>query len=142
MFEGSYHGWSDGTLGLPSGVSSSLPMARGIGYGAMDDVVVLEYGTVESLKIIKSLGRELAAVLVEPVQSRRPDSSKAEFLENIRIFTQDNGIALIFDEVITGFRVHPRGAQAWYGIEADLVTYGKILGGGMPIGGCWSCTLS
>lgn len=134
MFEGSYHGWSDGTLGLPAGISSSLPMARGIGHGAMDDVVVLEYGTDESLEIIESIGNELAAVLVEPVQSRRPDLRPKEFLENIRTFTQEKGIALIFDEVITGFRVHPGGAQSWYNIEADLVTYGKVLGGGMPIG--------
>jgi amino acid adenylation domain-containing protein/thioester reductase-like protein len=134
MFEGSYHGWSDGTLGLPSGINSSLPMARGIGHGAMNDVVVLEYGTNESLEIIKSLKNDLAAVLVEPVQSRRPDLRPREFLEDIRTITRDHDIALIFDEVITGFRVHPGGAQAWYGIEADLATYGKVLGGGMPIG--------
>lgn len=134
MFEGSYHGWSDGTLGLPAGINSSLPMARGIGPGSMEDVVVLEYGTDESFEIVKSLGSQLAAILVEPVQSRRPDIRPKEFLQKIREFTKSNGIALIFDEVITGFRVHPGGAQAWYGIEADLVTYGKVLGGGMPIG--------
>lgn len=134
MFEGSYHGWSDGTLGLPSGIKSSLPMARGIGHGSMEDVVVLEYGTQESLQIIESLGHELAAVLVEPVQSRRPDLRPKEFLKKLRKFTADNDIALIFDEVITGFRVHPGGAQVWYGIDADIITYGKILGGGMPIG--------
>ena len=134
MFEGSYHGWSDGTLALPSGVRNSVAMARGIGAGAMEDVVVLEYGSPESLKTIANIGSELAAVLVEPVQSRRPDLQPLEFLRELRQITRGSGTALIFDEIIVGFRVHPGGAQVWSGIEADLVTYGKILGGGLPIG--------
>ncbi|PWT91444.1 MAG: hypothetical protein C5B54_05275, partial [Acidobacteria bacterium] len=134
MFEGSYHGWSDGTLALPAGTKNSIAMARGIGAGAMNDVVVLEYGAAESLKTIASIGNELAAVLVEPVQSRRPDLQPKAFLEDLRRLTLEAGSALIFDEVITGFRVGQGGAQAWFGIEADVVTYGKILGGGMPVG--------
>ncbi|WP_405818765.1 amino acid adenylation domain-containing protein [Streptomyces sp. NBC_01390] len=134
MFEGSYHGWSDQTLALPAGTSNSLPMARGIGVGPMDDVVVLEYGTAESLATIRELAGDLAAVLVEPVQSRRPDLQPVDFLRELRKITAGAGAALVFDEVITGFRVHPGGAQAWSGVTADLVTYGKILGGGMPIG--------
>ncbi|MEU8527953.1 amino acid adenylation domain-containing protein [Streptomyces sp. NPDC048629] len=134
MFEGSYHGWSDQTLALPAGTRNSLPMARGIGVGPMDDVVVLEYGTAESLATIRELAGDLAAVLVEPVQSRRPDLRPVDFLRELREITAGAGTALIFDEVITGFRVHPGGAQAWSGVSADLVTYGKILGGGMPIG--------
>lgn len=134
MFEGSYHGWSDNTLALPAGTTTSIPMSRGIGAGAMNDVVVLEYGTEESLAIIQSLGHELAGVLVEPVQSRRPDLQPVAFLKKLRDLTRDSGAALIFDEVITGFRVAPGGAQEWLGVRADLVTYGKILGGGLPIG--------
>ncbi|MEV4690536.1 amino acid adenylation domain-containing protein [Micromonospora echinospora] len=134
MFEGSYHGWSDSTLALPAGADGAIPMTRGIGAGAMNDVVVLEYGAPESLDAIRALGPQLAAVLVEPVQSRRPDLQPTGFLRELREITQATGTALIFDEVITGFRVGPGGAQAWCGVRADLVTYGKILGGGMPIG--------
>ncbi|MDQ5822355.1 MAG: thioester reductase domain-containing protein, partial [Actinomycetota bacterium] len=134
MFEGSYHGWSDPTLALPAGPRGSIPMARGIGAGAMSDVVVLEYGALESLETIRALAPELAAVLVEPVQSRRPDLQPVEFLRELRQITRAAGAALVFDEIITGFRIHPGGAQAWAGVDADLVVYGKILGGGMPIG--------
>jgi thioester reductase-like protein len=134
MFEGSYHGWSDNTLALPAGADGSVPMARGIGAGAMNDVVVLEYGAPDSLKAIRALGPELAAVLVEPVQSRRPDLQPIDFLRELRALTRESGTALIFDEVITGFRIDPGGAQVWSGVDADIVTYGKILGGGMPIG--------
>ncbi|MDX8031365.1 amino acid adenylation domain-containing protein [Lentzea sp. BCCO 10_0856] len=134
MFEGSYHGWSDHTLALPSGTQNSIPMARGIAAGAMNDVVVLEYGAEESLETIRALGPELAAVLVEPVQSRRPDLQPKRFLQELRDLTRASGTALIFDEIVTGFRVHPGGAQVWSGVDADIVTYGKILGGGMPVG--------
>ncbi|WP_327120893.1 thioester reductase domain-containing protein [Nocardia sp. NBC_01730] len=134
MFAGSYHGWSDTTLALPAGTGKSLPMSRGIGDGAMGDVVVLDYGSEESLQVIVELAPTLAAVLVEPVQSRRPDLAPAQYLHQLRALTSGSGTALIFDEVITGFRVGPRGAQGWSGVDADLVTYGKILGGGLPIG--------
>ncbi|WP_267465590.1 polyketide synthase [Nocardia farcinica] len=134
MFAGSYHGWSDTTLALPAGTSRSLPISRGIGDGAMGDVIVLDYGSDESLQVIAELGPTLAAVLVEPVQSRRPDLAPAEYLHRLRELTRTTGTALIFDEIITGFRVGPRGAQGWSGVDADLVTYGKILGGGLPIG--------
>jgi amino acid adenylation domain-containing protein/thioester reductase-like protein len=134
MFEGAYHGWSDNTLALPAGPSGSVPMARGIGAGAMEDVVVVEYGSQEALETIRQLGPELAAVLVEPVQSRRPDLQPVGFLRELRALTRESGTALVFDEVITGFRVHPGGAQALFGVEADLAAYGKILGAGLPIG--------
>ena len=77
---------------------------------------------------------DLAAVLVEPVQSRHPHLQPREFLQEIRKITQESGAALIFDEVVTGFRVHPGGCQALFGIRADLATYGKVVAGGMPIG--------
>lgn len=97
------------------------------------DVLVLDYGNSQSLGVIKAHAHELAAVLVEPVQSRRPDLQPKAFLKELRALTQDAGIALIFDEMITGFRIHPGGAQAWFGIQADIATYGKIVGGGLPI---------
>ncbi|WP_267897927.1 type I polyketide synthase [Nocardia suismassiliense] len=134
MFSGSYHGWSDATLALPAGTEKSLPIARGLSSAALSEVIVLDYGTPEALQVIADLGPQLAAVLVEPVQSRRPDLQPVEFLHQLRALTRDSGTALIFDEVVTGFRAGPRGAQGWSGVEADLAVYGKILGGGMPVG--------
>ena len=95
---------------------------------------MLDYGTPESLEIIRARADELAAVLVEPVQSRRPDFQPREFLHELREITREAGALLIFDEVVTGFRAHPGGAQALFGVQADLATYGKVVGGGFPIG--------
>jgi glutamate-1-semialdehyde aminotransferase len=86
------------------------------------------------LQTIQAMGRELAAVLVEPVQSRRPDFQPREFLQELRALTTETETALIFDEVVTGFRTHVAGAQALFGIRADIATYGKVIGGGLPIG--------
>ncbi|HEY4088947.1 MAG TPA: aminotransferase class III-fold pyridoxal phosphate-dependent enzyme, partial [Bryobacteraceae bacterium] len=136
-FSGSYHGHSDGTLALgrrQGSVWRSVPMAPGIPQYVADDVLVLPYGEQSSLDLIAERASELAAVLVEPVQSRSPGLQPRAFLERLREITRTAGVALVFDEVITGFRIHPGGAQAWFGIQADLATYGKILGGGMPIG--------
>jgi glutamate-1-semialdehyde-2,1-aminomutase len=133
IFKDSYHGHSDGTLAVATN-EGSVPMAPGVTQNAVDDVLVLTYDDPQSLDIIKAHAHELAAVLVEPVPSRRPDVQPQEFLQQLRQLTTENNIALIFDEVITGFRIHPGGAQAWFGIEADIATYGKIVGGGMPIG--------
>jgi glutamate-1-semialdehyde aminotransferase len=73
-------------------------------------------------------------VLVEPVQSRRPEFQPVEFLKELRRITEESGTALIFDEVITGFRMHAGGTQAMFGVKADLGTYGKVIAAGMPIG--------
>ncbi len=137
LFSGSYHGHFDGTLVKAQTVDETLhtvPRAPGVPPNIAKDVFVLEYGNFRSLDIIKDQERELAAVLVEPVQSRNPSLQPKEFLQQLRQLTKEAGIVLIFDEMITGFRIHPGGAQAWFGIEADVATYGKIVGGGMPIG--------
>jgi acyl transferase domain-containing protein len=138
VFSGSYHGSFDGVLATgwcdQEGQASSFPLAPGTLQNFVNDVVVLKYGDPESIKIIERLGDTLAAVLVEPVQSRNPSLQPREFLHDLRKLTEQNGTALIFDEMITGFRLHQGGAQAWYGVQADLATYGKILGGGMAIG--------
>src|SRR5205823_14530938 len=97
-------------------------------------MVVLDYGTEQSLEWIRQNANDLAAVIVEPVQSRHPALQPVEFLKEVRKITQESGTALIFDEVVTGFRVHPGGCQALFGIRADLATYGKVVAGGMPIG--------
>ncbi len=137
LFSGSYHGHSDSTLVVGRMLKDecqSMPMVPGVPPSAADQVLVLNYGDSRSLDVIKARAQELAAVLVEPVQSRRPDLQPQTFLQDLRRLTIEAGIVLIFDEIITGFRIHPGGAQAHFGIEADLVTYGKVIGGGMPIG--------
>ena len=137
LFVGAYHGMFDEVLvkGLKtkSGLRS-LPIAPGIPQEKVDNIVVLDYGTPEALEYIKAHAKELAAVLVEPVQSRHPALQPVEFLKEIRKITQQSETALIFDEVVTGFRVAPGGCQALFGIRADLATYGKVVAGGMPIG--------
>ena len=133
MFSGAYHGHSDGTLASAQG-DQTIPLAPGVLPGMIDQVKVLPYGDEASLERIRAQAGELAAVLVEPVQSRRPALQPREFLQALRAITAASGTALIFDEMITGFRIHPGGAQAWFDVQADLVTYGKILGGGLPIG--------
>src|SRR5262249_30165032 len=82
---------------------------------------------------LRAHAHQLAAVLVEPKPSRMPGARSEEFLREIRTLTEQAGVALIFDEVFTGFRFHIGGAQALYGVKADIVTYGKAIGGGMPV---------
>lgn len=133
-FNGSYHGINDEVIVRGTKKLRAVPAAPGILANTAENVLVLDYGTPESLEIIRSRAHELAAVLVEPVQSRRPDFQPVEFLREVRKITEDAGAALIFDEVITGFRSHPAGAQALFGIKADIATYGKVIGGGYPLG--------
>lgn len=134
VFSGSYHGINDEVIVRGTKKLRAVPAAPGILRNTAEHVLVLDYGTPEALEIIRERAGELAAVLVEPVQSRRPDFQPVEFLREVRKITQDAGAVLIFDEVITGFRSHPGGTQALFGIRADLATYGKVVGGGYPIG--------
>ena len=137
LFAGAYHGSFDEVLVRANNLDGFLhtaPVAPGIPQESVDNIVVLEYGAPESLEILREHAHELAAVLVEPVQSRHPDLQPRDFLREVREITEEAGTALIFDEVVTGFRSHPGGAQALFGIRADLVTYGKVIGGGLPIG--------
>ncbi len=133
-FAGSYHGINDEVIIRGSKSRKSYPAAPGIMPEAVHNMLVLDYGTPESLQIIRERCHEAAAVLVEPVQSRRMEFRPVDFLREVREITEQHGAALIFDEVITGFRTHPGGAQALFGIKADIATYGKVIGGGLPIG--------
>lgn len=137
VFAGAYHGIFDEVLFRPltvNGETRTGAIAPGIPDSALAQVIVLDYGNPQSLDILRARGSEIAAVFVEPVQARRLDLQPVEFLRELRRVTQDAGMALVFDEVVTGFRVHPGGAQALFGIRADLATYGKVIGGGIPIG--------
>ena len=128
VFSGDHHGNFDE---MPVPVMKTAP---GVPFRPAEDVLVLDYGSDESLEIIRQHAGEIAAVLVEPVQSRRPDFQPREFLHKLRELTTREGIVLVFDEVVTGFRICPGGAQEYFGVQADLATYGELTGGGMQVG--------
>ncbi|MEM1440745.1 MAG: amino acid adenylation domain-containing protein, partial [Verrucomicrobiota bacterium] len=137
IFARDYHGNFDEVLvrGVNGkGGLKSLPVAPGIPKAAAGNMIVLPYGTDDSLDVIRSMAHELAAVVVEPVQSRRPEFRPREFIREVREITRQSGSLFVFDEVVTGFRFGPGGAQDYYGVDADLATYGKVVGGGMPVG--------
>jgi acyl transferase domain-containing protein/glutamate-1-semialdehyde aminotransferase len=134
IFAGSYHGILDEVVVRGTKQLRSLPAAPGIPTAMVANILVIDYDAPDAMEILRSRADELAAVMVEPVQSRSPEYQPRELLQQLREFTQTAGIALIFDEVVTGFRIHPGGAQAHFGVKADIATYGKIVGGGLPIG--------
>ncbi|MFK4064314.1 MupA/Atu3671 family FMN-dependent luciferase-like monooxygenase [Streptomyces sp. NPDC029674] len=137
-FEGAYHGHNDNVLGRSPHTGgeglTTVPMSAGVPHNAVADLLVLPYGSEESLAVIEREAAGIAAVVVEPVQSRHPSLRPAEFVRRLRELTARHGIVLLFDEMLTGFRPALRGAQELYGVTPDLATYGKLLGGGFPIG--------
>ncbi|MFB9689485.1 aminotransferase class III-fold pyridoxal phosphate-dependent enzyme [Amycolatopsis plumensis] len=133
-FEKSYHGITDGMLARRGEeLGSVTAMVDGLPPGALHDVVVLPYDDQAALDYLAANSHEIAAVVSEPIQARNPVSRPAEFLRKLRRLTEDTGTVLIFDEMITGFRMHIRGAQGLLGVMPDLATYGKVLGGGLPV---------
>ena len=136
-FTGDYHGMFEEALARGAWINGEYgarPIAPGIPPSLVENMLVLEYGAAESIDIIRKHADEIAAVIVEPVQSRNPTLQPKSFLLELRQLTARSGVALVFDEVVTGFRCHPGGAQAHFGVHADLATYGKVVGGGLPIG--------
>ncbi|WP_328419923.1 MupA/Atu3671 family FMN-dependent luciferase-like monooxygenase [Streptomyces sp. NBC_00443] len=136
-FLGAYHGHADNVLGRTSGSGTdqvTVPVSRGIPQASVSDLLVLDYGTDAALEAIARHADDIAAVVVEPVQSRHPSLRPVEFVRKLRELTRRHGIVLLFDEMLTGFRPALRGAQELYGVTPDLATYGKLLGGGFPIG--------
>ena len=138
IFKGAYHGSFDGVLATgwidDDGRPEAVPMTDGTLDGMVDKLIVLDYGDMDGLDVIERYADEIALVLVEPVQSRNPGNLPTEFLHALRKLTIDRDVPLLFDEIITGFRFDPGGMQALLGIEADIVTYGKVLGHGQPFG--------
>lgn len=132
QFAGAYHGIGSEVL-VVGGDEGSRPLSPGIPPSVVQNAQVLDYGSEEALAWIREHAAHLAAVIVEPVQSRRPGFQPHRFLRRLRQLTQELDVVLIFDEMINGFRIHAGGAQAWFGVQADLMTYGKIVGGGMPL---------
>ncbi|WP_299124660.1 polyketide synthase [uncultured Winogradskyella sp.] len=133
-FSRSYHGINDEVIVRGSRIKKTFPAAPGIMPEAVQNMLILDYGTEESLQIIRERADEIAAVLVEPVQSRRPEFQPIEFLKEVRAITKTSNSTLIFDEIITGFRMHLGGTQFLFDIKADITTYGKVIGGGISIG--------
>lgn len=134
VFTGCYHGHADSTLVTLSHDGSVIPIAPGITQSTVKDTIVLIYNDLSSIDIIEKKASEIACILVEPVQSRRPDIVPIEFLASLRKVSKKHGIVLIFDEIITGFRCHLGGAISHFGIRSDLATYAKAICNGMPMG--------
>ncbi len=137
LFEGGYHGHADQFLvGAGSGIAAvGLPRSAGVPEGKLEDTLVATYNDLEGVEELYSLhGDTIAAVIVEPVAGNMGVvPPQPGFLEGLRKLTQAHGSVLIFDEVITGFRVGPGGAQERYGVRPDLTCLGKVLGHGLPV---------
>ena len=136
-FEGNYHGHSDGLL-VKAGsgmMTQSVPDSAGVPAGYAASTLTAVYNDTRSVQRLMEQNREeVAAVVVEPVAANMGVvPPKPGFLEFLRRITQENGALLIFDEVITGFRLGTGGATEYTGVRADLHTFGKIVGGGMPL---------
>lgn len=137
-FEGCYHGHADSLLiKAGSGVATlGLPDSPGVPEGTALNTITVPYNDLESVKLaFENYGDDLAAVIVEPVGGNMGVVPPLPgFLEGLRQITEQYGTLLIFDEVMTGFRVALGGAQEQYGITPDLTTMGKVIGGGLPVG--------
>ena len=137
-FEGCYHGHSDAMLvGAGSGaLTQGEPDSKGVTKGAAQDTLMAQYNDLASAeRLLDANPGQVAAVIVEPVAANMGVvPPKDGFLQGLRHLCDKHGALLILDEVITGFRLAAGGAQEYFGVRADLVTFGKIIGGGMPVG--------
>jgi glutamate-1-semialdehyde 2,1-aminomutase len=137
-FEGHYHGHADPFLvKAGSGVATfNIQTVPGVTPGVTQDTLTAPYNNLDSIqRLAAAHPGEIAAIIVEPVAGNMGCILPATgFLEGLRTLCDREGILLIFDEVMTGFRLAPGGAQELLGIRADLITYGKVIGGGMPVG--------
>lgn len=137
-FEGCYHGHSDSFL-IKAGSGAATfgnPNSPGVTSGTAKDTLLAKYNDIEQVEdLFRHNQGEIAAIIVEPVAGNMgcvlPENN---FLQNLRKVCDENGALLIFDEVMTGFRLAFGGAQELYNVKADIVTYGKVIGGGMPVG--------
>ncbi|MBS5281681.1 MAG: glutamate-1-semialdehyde 2,1-aminomutase, partial [Butyricicoccus pullicaecorum] len=137
-FEGCYHGHSDAML-VKAGsgaLTGGAPDSKGVPSAVAADTLIAQYNDLDSVReLLEANPGQVAAVIVEPIAANMgvvpPEPG---FLEGLRALCDAHGALLIFDEVITGFRLARGGAQEYFGVRADLVTFGKIIGGGMPVG--------
>ena len=137
-FEGCYHGHSDCMLvnAGSSALADGHPSSAGVPVGAVKDTLTARFNDLDSVEaLLKQYPGEIAAIIVEPVAANMGVlGPKPGFLEGLRKLCDLHGALLIFDEEITGFRLALGGAQEFFGIRADIITFGKIIGGGMPVG--------
>ena len=137
-FEGCYHGHADAFLvKAGSGMATfNIQTVPGVTAGVSNDTLTCAYNNLEAVQqLAKEYKGEIAAIIIEPVVGNMGCIIPAPgFLEGIRKICNEEGIVFIFDEVMTGFRLEAGGAQAKLNIKADLVTYGKVIGGGLPVG--------
>lgn len=137
-FEGCYHGHSDALL-VKSGsgtITYGVPTSLGVSEAVVADTIVLPYNNVEAIEsLFEATGDEIACVIVEPIAGNMGVvAGTQDFLNTLRKVTLKYGAVLIFDEVITGFRIGLGGAASYYNISPDLTCFGKIIGGGLPVG--------
>ncbi len=137
-FEGCYHGHADGLL-VKAGsgaLTFGVPTSPGVPAAIAEHTLTLEFNNAERVRdLFAKIGREIACIIVEPVAGNMNCIPPAPgFLEALREVCTEQGAVLIFDEVMTGFRVGLQGAQGIYGVTPDLTTLGKVIGGGMPVG--------
>ena len=137
-FEGNYHGHADAFL-IKAGsgaITLGVPNSPGVTKGTAQDTLLAPYNDLSAVKkIIEDNPNEIAAIILEPVAGNMGCiPPKKGFLEGLRILCNEHDIVLIFDEVMTGFRLSKGGASEYYGVTPDMVTLGKIIGGGLPVG--------
>ncbi|MFT5117257.1 MAG: glutamate-1-semialdehyde 2,1-aminomutase [Kiritimatiellia bacterium] len=137
-FEGCYHGHSDSLL-VKAGsgaLTLGVPSSPGVPKSLADHTITLNYNDSEQVEsVFAEIGKDIACIIVEPVAGNMNCVPPIHgFLATLRRVCDENGALLIFDEVMTGFRVHPQGAQGCYQVDADIITLGKVMGGGMPVG--------
>jgi glutamate-1-semialdehyde 2,1-aminomutase len=137
-FAGNYHGHVDALLVSAGSAAATLgvPDSPGVTPGAGGDTIVLPYNSVSAVaQAFDDFKNQIAAVIIEPVVGNMGCvPPQPEFLQSLRQLTSDNGTVLIFDEVMTGFRLALGGAQERFGVTPDMTTLGKIVGGGLPLG--------
>ena len=136
IFNGSYHGHNDFTLASPCDLDGNVtPSSLGTPQSIVSDTLIADYHDLNSItRIVRDNSDSLAAILVEPIQSRKPSVNVVKSLHLIRQLCDEYNILLIFDEVLIGFRCHTRSTYGYLGVKSDLSCYGKIIGGGLPIG--------
>jgi glutamate-1-semialdehyde 2,1-aminomutase len=137
-FEGCYHGHSDSLL-VKAGsgaLTFGVPSSPGVPKSLADHTITLNYNDIEQVqRVFSEIGEEVACVIVEPVAGNMNCVPPVDgFLQTLRSVCDASGALLIFDEVMTGFRVHAQGSQSRFNVDADIITLGKVMGGGMPVG--------